>query len=352
MAVASPADRRRGPLRTLHLPLALVLTLSWTMTGQPAQAEPAPRASHAEPLARPAQAAPKPTVKQLKKELAALQKESDRLITDYYNGRIAHEKAEKAEKAAKARLAAAQEVFDRESSELRAMAVAQYTGAVPSEQELISSVDPGALLGRLALTRHLADRQHARLSGFARVRDERAAAEAEAAARTAELADQIEDLAGSKEKAQKQIDRIKDKIDQLYQAPGVRRSDGTWVPQLPEGPDHITPRMRLVKTLVEERFDVPFGIGCYRTIQDGGEHPLGRACDFMLSRGGAMPTAAEVARGNEIAAWAIKNSRRLGIMYIIYRQRIWHARTGTWRMMSNRGGTTANHYDHPHISVY
>ncbi|GAA3193875.1 coiled-coil domain-containing protein [Nonomuraea roseoviolacea] len=343
MAVASPADRRRGPLRPFRLSLALALGLTAPLGGTViAGTRPGPAA-----------AAPKPTVKQLKKELAALQKESDRLITDYYNGRIAREKAEKAEKAAKERLAAAQEVLDRESTELRAMAVAQYIGAVPVGQVVLSGAeDPNTLLNRLALAQHLADRQHARLSGFAQVRDEHARAEAEATARAAELADQVADLADRKGKAVKQIERIKDKIDQLYQAPGVRRSDGTWVPQLPEGADHITPRMRLVKTLVKERFDVPFGIGCYRTIQDGGEHPLGRACDFMLSRGGSMPSAAEVARGNEIAAWAIKNSKRLGIMYIIYRQRIWHARTGTWRTMSDRGGTTANHYDHPHISVY
>ncbi|MFC7586838.1 hypothetical protein ACFQYP_26215 [Nonomuraea antimicrobica] len=48
----------------------------------------------------------------------------------------------------------------------------------------------------------------------------------------------------------------------------------------------------------------------------------------------------------------VKNAKRLGIMYVIYRQRIWHVRTGAWRTMSDRGGTTANHYDHPHVSVY
>ena len=64
------------------------------------------------------------------------------------------------------------------------------------------------------------------------------------------------------------------------------------------------------------------------------------------------PTPAEIERGHEIAAWVIKNAKRLGIMYVIYRQRIWNSRTGHWRLMSNRGGTTANHFDHPHISVY
>jgi chaperonin cofactor prefoldin len=303
--------------------------------------------------ATPAPAAPKPTVKQLKKELAALQKESDKLITDYYNSRIAQQKAEKAEKSAQEKLAASQEVYDRNSGELRAMAIAEYTGGEPNRIALMTgNQDPSALLSRLALVQHLVDLQNARLSGYAQVRDAHQQAKDEAAARAAELAETVGDLEKGKKKAERQIEKIKDKIDQLYQAPGVRRSDGTWVPQLPEGSDNITPRMRLVKQLIQDRFEVPFGIGCYRAIQDGGEHPLGRACDFMLSRGGALPSGAELKRGEEIANWAIKNAKRLGIMYIIYRQRIWHAGRGGWRTMSDRGGTTANHYDHPHISVY
>ncbi|MEV0235399.1 hypothetical protein [Nonomuraea sp. NPDC050786] len=303
--------------------------------------------------AAPAEAEPKPTVKQLKKELSALQKESDKLITEYYNSRIAQQKAEKSEKAAREKLAAAQTIYERESAELRAMAVSQYIGGETGQLAVLAgNQDPSSFLARMALNQHLVELQDARLRGYAQVRDAHQQAEDEADARAKELAGTVDDLEKRKKKAEKQIDRIKDKIDQLYTAPGVRRPDGTWVPQLPGGSDNITPRMRLVKQLIKERFEVPFGIGCYRTIQDGGEHPLGRACDFMLSRGGALPSAGEVERGNQIAAWAIKNAKRLGIMYIIYRQRIWHARTGAWRTMSDRGGTTANHYDHPHISVY
>jgi hypothetical protein len=303
--------------------------------------------------ATPASAEPKPTVKQLKKELAALQKDADKLITDYYNSRIAQQKAEKAEKSAREKLATAQEVYDRNSTELRAMALAQYTGGEPSRLALFTgNQDPSAMLGRMALVQHLVDLQDARVRGYARIRNAQRQAKDEAAARAQELTETVGDLEKGKKKAERQIEKIKDKIDQLFQAPGVRRSDGTWVPQLPQGADNITPRMRLVKQLIAERFGVPYGIGCYRAIQDGGEHPLGRACDFMLSRGGALPSGAELKRGEEIANWAIKNAKRLGIMYIIYRQRIWHARTGTWRTMTDRGGTTANHYDHPHISVY
>ncbi|MGW4801560.1 coiled-coil domain-containing protein [Nonomuraea sp. NPDC004297] len=301
----------------------------------------------------PAQAAPKPTVSQLKKELAALQKDSDKLIADYYNSRLAHQKAERAEKTAREKLAAAQEVFDRHSTDLRAMAVSRYVAGQPGPLDVLANEQDFTLvLSRMALTQHVIDEQNAKLRGYAGVRDARKSAEREAAARTEELESTLGDLEKGKKKAETQIERIKDRIDLLYTAPGLRRPDGTWVPQLPQGSDNITPRMALVKKLVSERFDVPHGIGCYRAIQDGGEHPLGRACDFMLSRGGAFPSADEQRRGDQIAEWVIKNARRLGIMYVIYRQRIWHVRTGAWRTMSDRGGNTANHYDHPHVSVY
>ncbi|NUR86839.1 MAG: hypothetical protein HOY71_22380 [Nonomuraea sp.] len=301
----------------------------------------------------PAGAAPKPTIKQLKRELSDLQKESDKVIKDYYEGRIAQQKADKASKSASDKLKAATEVFDREAVALRTLAVADYMGGGGDQlARLMGNTTPEAYLSQMALSQHLVDGQNLRLRGFAAVRDGYQKAQAEASAKAEELDTLVADLGERKKKAEKLIDKIKDKIDQLYHAPGVKRSDGTWVPQLPGGEDNITPRMRLVKDLIKERFGDDYGIGCYRSIQDGGEHPLGRACDFMLSRGGSMPTAAEVARGYAIANWVIKNAKRLGIMYVIYRQRIWHVQRGYWRTMTNRGGVTANHFDHPHVSVY
>ena len=46
--------------------------------------------------------------------------------------------------------------------------------------------------------------------------------------------------------------------------------------------------------------------------------------------------------------------RQLGIEYIIYSQKIWSVERGGegWRWMSDRGSTTANHYDHVHVTVY
>jgi hypothetical protein len=124
-------------------------------------------------------------------------------------------------------------------------------------------------------------------------------------------------------------------------------------PQSPVIGDHITPRMRQVKDAIDARFGPFVSIGCWRPGTTG-EHPLGRACDFMLSTGGVMPTPANIQRGYRIAAWAQAHAANLGIMYIIYRQRIWDIRMASagWVKMPDRGSITANHYDHVHISVF
>ena len=68
------------------------------------------------------------------------------------------------------------------------------------------------------------------------------------------------------------------------------------------------------------------------------DHPKGRALDFMVDR----------ATGDRLAACAIRNREELGISYVIWRQRI---DTGSgFRFMADRGGATANHFDHVHLS--
>ncbi|GAA1612912.1 hypothetical protein GCM10009733_006190 [Nonomuraea maheshkhaliensis] len=128
-------------------------------------------------------------------------------------------------------------------------------------------------------------------------------------------------------------------------------------PEQPRGDDRVTPRMRTARDLLLQRFRIPFGVGCYRqndSVAGGGrgEHHLGRACDFMLSRG-TKPSPGNQALGDAIAAWFQANAARLGVSYVIWKQRIWSpARAGEgWRTMSDRGGVTDNHFDHVHVTV-
>jgi hypothetical protein len=86
-------------------------------------------------------------------------------------------------------------------------------------------------------------------------------------------------------------------------------------------------------------------ISVYGTLRGGGgDHPLGKAVDIMVSG----------ERGWQVARFLRENYSALGISYIIYSQSIWSVeRSGEgWRGMSSRGSATANHYDHVHVSVF
>lgn len=81
------------------------------------------------------------------------------------------------------------------------------------------------------------------------------------------------------------------------------------------------------------------------------EHPSGRAIDCMLAN---YSSASGNALGWQIANWLRGNAGRLGISQILFDQKIWTVQRGGegWRFMSSRGGATANHRDHVHVTVY
>jgi hypothetical protein len=117
---------------------------------------------------------------------------------------------------------------------------------------------------------------------------------------------------------------------------------GTGGPQ--GGNDMLTPATRAMRAAVAGAFPgTPDG--CYRAAEDGGEHPRGRACDFMVPVGGA--------KGDAIALYVQRNAVRLRVMYIIWEQRLWSpARADEgWRWMEDRGSPTQNHMDHVHVSI-
>lgn len=82
----------------------------------------------------------------------------------------------------------------------------------------------------------------------------------------------------------------------------------------------------------------------YGGYRGDGDHGKGLALDIMV-RGD---------RGWQIAEYIRDNYTTWNVNYVIYEQKIWSVeRSGEgWRPMSDRGGDTANHYDHVHVSVY
>jgi hypothetical protein len=223
-------------------------------------------------------------------------------------------------------LAAVQRQFAR-------LAGASYMGAPDEVLALFGGGDPQQVLGRTAMVEYLARQRSARQQELQRLTVAARRAQQAAQAKVAGLRQLVSALAGQ----QQHVQRL---LAQFH-------------PQSPTTGDNITARMRDVRDEIDRRFGPFPTIGCYRP-ENSGEHPLGRACDFMLDSGGVMPAASSIQKGYDIAAWAQANASRLGIMYIIYRQRIWDVRMASsgWVPMADRGGITANHYDHVHVSVF
>jgi hypothetical protein len=71
----------------------------------------------------------------------------------------------------------------------------------------------------------------------------------------------------------------------------------------------------------------------------GGDHGRGLALDFMTNSN---------TTGTALANFVLANRDRLGVTYVIWQQR--YNDGNGWSMMEDRGSTTANHYDHVHVS--
>ncbi|MCT1458737.1 SH3 domain-containing protein [Aestuariimicrobium sp. p3-SID1156] len=80
------------------------------------------------------------------------------------------------------------------------------------------------------------------------------------------------------------------------------------------------------------------------------DHPSGHAVDAMIPN---YRSASQNALGWEIASYLRANARALGVQYVIWDQKIWNIARDKegWRSMADRGGDTANHKDHVHVTT-
>lgn len=76
-------------------------------------------------------------------------------------------------------------------------------------------------------------------------------------------------------------------------------------------------------------------------------HPDGLAIDVMIPN---YATAEGKALGDRIVAYALANADRWEVNHVIYRQEI-YSPGGSHERMPDRGGVTANHFDHVHIAT-
>ncbi|MEV4253008.1 hypothetical protein AB0J52_07540 [Spirillospora sp. NPDC049652] len=214
------------------------------------------------------------------------------------------------------------------------LAANQYmTGGQDPGITVVAAGDPSELLNTMSLASHVAQNQSARVQQITKLVADQEKARQQAQAKISDLQKNLTDLKSRKAQIKKLVKKYKP------ESPSV-------------GMGSVTPRMLHVKQVIDTEFGPFPTIGCYRGGADAQDHATGTACDFMESSGGSMPTSARNSNGDQVAAYAIAHASSLGIKYIIWKQRIYDMRSPGWRSMSDRGGITANHYDHVHISVF
>lgn len=115
--------------------------------------------------------------------------------------------------------------------------------------------------------------------------------------------------------------------------------------QAAAGPQHtynlgaVRPFVKAAAQEIGDKFGITTIGGWRATAVDMMGHPAGLAIDVMCTG----------STGDAVAAYALENASRLGVKYVIWKQRS-REPNGEWEPMEDRGSPTANHMDHVHIS--
>ncbi|WP_433271546.1 hypothetical protein ACQPZF_12675 [Actinosynnema sp. CS-041913] len=121
-------------------------------------------------------------------------------------------------------------------------------------------------------------------------------------------------------------------------------------------PARLTAKMcKLYKAMLSKSTSGKYkwdSIGCYR--QDSlPYHPEGRACDLVYGKIGKKATGDNLADGNKMKNWLVKNHAKYKLDHVIWQGRIYSARTNwsTSGRPQSCSGVTDCHRDHVHVAV-
>jgi hypothetical protein len=126
-------------------------------------------------------------------------------------------------------------------------------------------------------------------------------------------------------------------------AGGGNMIDSNTLPPSPWENDHIQPDTRRWLRVVHHKWPEISDIGTYRESDPYPDHPSGRAADTMIPN-----YAANIPLGDAIRDFAHANAGALGLQYTIWQQEYWG--DDARNIMEDRGGDTANHRDHVHLT--
>jgi hypothetical protein len=252
-----------------------------------------------------------------------------------------------------------------ESELVAAIAAAAYrTGGLGPLAGLLSSDSPDHFLERVALLDAVGQQEDAEIRRLVETRERAAEARAAIEVEITTQQEQVAEMAKRKEQAEKALraaggGQVTSGIvgtSSYVAEPAPRNADGSWPAETcseydPTTGGCITPRMLHAYNQARAA-----GFTRYTSCKrdgGGGEHPLGRACDFAaaVNTFGGAATGAEKTYGNNLTAFFINNASRLGVLYVIWYRQVWMPGSG-WRSYSGSGSPAAEHTNHVHVSIY
>lgn len=297
---------------------------------------------------------------------ASLRAELDEAVRGYLEAQSALEASKTRQAQLATNLVTAEANFAAGQERVGQIAASAYrSSGFTNIAAVISDGKPTDFLGRVTLLNGLSAHEHAVVNALIAARNE---VDSSKAALDAEIVAQTEQLAAMNARKQ-QVERALWASGGGQETGGFNASSEVIAAAAPRNPDGglpgegcsvyepvtggcITPRTAHARDQAQA---AGFGhfVSCYRSYNDGGEHPKGRACDFAASPGGFGGDAVGEDRtyGNSLAAFFFYNANRLGVLYIIWYRQIWTPSSG-WRSYTGCCDSSSMHTNHVHLSMY
>jgi hypothetical protein len=295
---------------------------------------------------------------------AGLRAELDDAVRGYLDAKAALDASTARQAQLETNLSTAETNFAAGQEKLGAIAASAYrsSGFTDNMIGVISGGDPADFLTRVTLLNGLSAHEHAVVADLVKARDEVTTSKA---ALEAEIASQTEQVAAMNARKQ-QAERALwangggqetggfNESSEAIAEPALRNPDGSWPGEScsiyePVTGGCITPRTAHARDQAIAAGFTNF-VTCWRSYNDGGEHPKGRACDFAVGSGGDA-YGADRTYGNSLAAFLFYNADRLGVLYIIWYRQVWLPSSG-WRSYSGCCDSSSMHTNHVHLSMY
>jgi phage shock protein A len=255
------------------------------------------------------------------------------------------------------------ELIGRNATMDEVIQAAYRRGRLAPVAAMLSANTPEGFLERAAALESVAAGEDAKLRALLQAREEVTRARIAVDAEVAQQKRQLAIMDTRKKQAERALAAVSSGAGSGFggggsatATPAPRNSDGSWPPESCRVNDPTTSGCITARTLHALNQAKAAGftrfVSCHRN-GGSGEHPKGRACDFAAQKGGfgGVASGGDKTYGTNLANYFIRNSDRLGVLYVIWFKQIWLPSSGWRKYNSGNGDPSSDHTNHVHLSV-